>query len=190
MSKITSLKTYFLTPAKCFIPKCKARCCINAPLPEGFLPKHEDKIQRRIYSAVNMGQNDPRDTYNSILYSTRPITFIGYDQNGNALYGITKETMEAYQLKSMEDVGRLIGEFEKHKIYNYCPFITKYARCSVYNERPPICREFGTMPGKQNVCPDKSSRIDIIKYSVKKFFNVKETFKELAAMLEEKYQNS
>ncbi len=179
MTRITNLKTYLKTPSKCFIPRCKARCCINAPLPEDFLPKHKDKVQRRIYSAVNIGQNDLRDTYNSVVYSTRPITFIGFDQNGKSLYGVTKETIEEFQLKSMEDVARLLSAYEERQIYNYCPFITKYARCSVYNERPPICKEFGTMPGPLNVCPDKSSRLDIIKFMFKEFFNVKRIFKNL-----------
>lgn len=176
MLKIQNLKTYLKTPYTCFIPKCRSKCCVNAPLPEDFLPKHLDKIQRPIFSGVNIGQNDPRDTYNSIIYSTRPITFIGIDENGNKLYGITQERMEQLQLKSMEDINRLLAEYEAKKIYNYCPFIMPNARCSVYNERPPICREFGTMPGKLNICPDKASRLDILKFYAKTLFNVKENF--------------
>ena len=187
MPKITSLKTYLKSPSKCFIPKCKARCCINAPLPEDFLPKHKDKVQRHIFSAVNMGQNDPRDTYNSVIYSTRPITFIGFDETGKSLYGISKETMERYQLKSMEDIERLLMSFEEQKIYNYCPFITDYARCSVYKERPPICREFGTMPGVQNVCPDKASRNEILKFNIKSFLDIKGFFRDVKQILNAKF---
>ena len=54
---------------------------------------------------------------------------------------------------------------------NYCPFITEYAKCSVYKDRPPICREFGTMPDRQNRCHEKVSRLDIAKYYVKDFLN-------------------
>ena len=107
MNKITKFKQYLTTPSKCFIPKCKAHCCINAPLPEGFLPKHKDKIQRQIFGSFNMGQNDPRDTYNSIIYSTRPIIFIGYDQDHKMIATISKEMIEELNIKSMEDVYNL-----------------------------------------------------------------------------------
>lgn len=50
---------------------------------------------------------------------------------------------------------------------NYCPFITDYARCSVYKERPPICKDYGSAPGKENVCPEKSSRLQILKFYLK-----------------------
>lgn len=176
MSKITSIKNYLTKPSKCYIPKCKAKCCINAPLPEGFLPSHADKIQREIYGAFNMGQNDIRDTYNSIIYSTRPITFIGYDIEGKALYGITKETMEKYQLKSMQDIQEFINYFDDNKFYNYCPFIDVYARCSVYESRPPICKEFGTMPGDLNVCPEKASLLEIFKSKTSELFDFRATF--------------
>lgn len=181
------ISKYLTEPVKCFIPKCRAICCANAPLPENFLPKHQDKIQRRIYGAFNMGQNDIHDTYNSVIYSTRPITFIGVDQNGHKLYGITKETMEELNLQSMEDVKNLIASWDAKKIYNYCPFITDYARCSVYKERPPICREFGTMPGKLNKCPDKASRLEIIKFITKSLLDVKGTFNGIKEMLKSKF---
>ena len=66
MSKIQKLRTYLTSPTKCFIPKCKARCCIDAPLPEDFLPRMQSRIQRQIYSGANIGQNDPRDKFNSV----------------------------------------------------------------------------------------------------------------------------
>ena len=134
-----------------------------------------------------MGQNDIHDTYNSVIYSTRPITFLGVDQNGHKLYGITKETMEELNLQSMEDVTNLLASWDAKKIYNYCPFITDYARCSVYKERPPICREFGTMPGKLNKCPDKASRLEIIKFITKSLLDVKGTFNGIKEMLKSKF---
>lgn len=176
--KLTKLKAYLTEPSKCFIPKCKAHCCINAPLPEDFLPKHQDKIQRQIFGSFNMGVNDLRDTYNSIIYSTRPIIFIGYDTEGKMLATISPEMVEKLNIQSMEDVNRLLNEYEARKIYNYCPFIQSDARCSVYSERPPICREFGTKPGDINKCPEKSSRLEVAKYKIKDFIDYhKEVFK-------------
>ncbi len=182
--KIKNLKTYLTNPEKCFIPKCRARCCANVPLPENFLQKHKDNIQREIFGSFNMGINDPKDTYNSIIYSTRPIIFIGYDQKGNMLATISPEMLKKLNIQSMEDVHRLLNEYESKKIYNYCPFIQNDAKCSIYSERAPICREFGTAPGKENICPDKASRLEIIKYKVKDFFDFqKEVFKTMLNLI-------
>ena len=64
----------------------------------------------------------------------------------------------------------LLDEYDSKKIYNYCPFIKSDASCSVYEQRPPICKEFSTMPGKINECPEKASRLDILKFILKSFF--------------------
>lgn len=79
--KLTGIKTYLTSPSKCFIPKCKARCCADAPIPVDFLPKYKDKVQRPIYNIVNIGHNDPKDTYDSVMFNTtgNPIRFIGFD---------------------------------------------------------------------------------------------------------------
>lgn len=180
MTKIVSrFKTYMTEPTKCFIPKCKAMCCVNAPLPEGFLQKHKAKIQRNIFSATNIGINDPADTFNSIVYNTRPIKFMGYDKNGNTLVGIPKELVESLQIQSMEQVEKLLNLYEGVK--NYCPFITERAQCAVYADRPPICKEFGTdLTNPMNKCPDKVSRLEILKL-YKEFFveGVKSDFKKV-----------
>ncbi len=187
MSYYTKIRAYLNTPAKCFIPRCKARCCIDAPLPEGFLDKFQGRIQRPIYRAVNIGQNDPRDTFNSVIYNTtpNPVQLIGFDQNGNKLVGIPREVLNELNIKSMEQVKELLNDYGKYK--NYCPFITTYGRCSVYEHRPSICREFGSSPLKIDHCPDKSSRLDIIKFHVKEFFNFKDTFKFIFANLKSKF---
>lgn len=171
MNKILKLKTYLKSPTKCYIPICKARCCIDAPLPEDFLPKFKGRIQRPIYSAINIGQNDPRDTFNSIIYNTtpNPVQLVGFDQYGNKLMGIPKQVLEELQIKSMEQIDALINKYKD--FHNYCPFITDIGKCSVYEHRPFICKEFGTAPGKINWCPDKSSRIDIVKYHIKGFID-------------------
>ncbi len=187
--KIRKLKQYFTTRNQCFIPKCKSHCCINVPLPEDFLPRFKNHIQRPVYSGINIGQNDPRDTFNSVIYNTtpNPIQLIGFDQNGNRLMGIPKPLMEQLQIKSMEQIQELV---EKYKDFpNYCPFIQDNARCSVYSERPPICREFGTEPGKINECPDKSSRLEIAKFKIEYFIDTqKEVFKIMWQLITGKKQ--
>lgn len=173
------INNYINTPTKCFIPKCKAHCCIDAPLPEGFIERFQSRIQRSIYGGLNIGKNDPKDTYNSIVYNTRPIQIVGIDRNtGEKLYGISKDMMKKLELKSMEDIKKLVQYYDDNDIKNYCPFITDYARCGVYEHRPDICREFGTSMAKVDRCPEKSSRLDILKFYIKDFFNsVKNSFK-------------
>lgn len=174
-------------PSKCFIPKCKARCCVNAPLPEGFLPKFKDKIKLPIYSATNIGVNDIKDTYNSIVYNTKPIKFIGYDEKGNSLLGIPKEVVEAYQIQSMEQVDQLLEAYKD--ILNYCPFITKYAKCSVYKDRPPICKEFGTdTKNPLNKCPEKASRLEVLKSYFEYAFDFKASFKSIKEAISQKFK--
>lgn len=169
--KIRNLKIYFTNPEKCFIPKCKAHCCTNAPLPEDYLPKHADKIQRNIYSGINIGQNDPCDTFNSVIYNTttNPIQLIGIDDaTGKKIVGIPPELMEKLQIKSMEQIQALMAKYNQFD--NYCPLITSDARCSVYETRPQICKDFGSAPGPENICPEKSSRLEIIKYNIKYYY--------------------
>lgn len=186
---ITRFKNYLTEPSKCFIPKCKARCCVNAPLPEGFLEKHKNKVQLDIFSATNIGINDEKDTYNSIVYNTKPIKFIGYDKNGNALMGIPKEVVERLQIVSTEQVQKLLELYDG--VLNYCPFITEHAKCSVYKDRPPICKEFGTdLTNPLNKCPDKSSRLEVLKSNIKYFFDYKTTFKVIKSILLEKFKKN
>lgn len=172
MKVLSKLQNYINKPTKCFIPKCKAICCANAPLPEKFLPANKDKIVRPIYGAINIGVNDVfKDTFNSVIYKTTPdpIQFIGHDANGNKLATISKEMIERFELKSMEEIQALHDKYSKYP--NYCPFLTENGRCDVYEKRPPICQEFGTkMEDTRNICPDKASRKDIVKYHVNGFF--------------------
>ena len=175
-------------PSKCFIPKCKARCCVNAPLPEGFLPRFKDKIQLDIFSATNIGINDPNDTYNSIVYDTTPIKRLGKDKDGNAIIGIPKEVIERYQMQSMEQVEKLLKLYKG--VMNYCPFITEYGRCAVYENRPPICKEFGTdTKNPLNKCPEKASRLEILKSNIKFTLDAfKGSFKDIKENLSKKFK--
>lgn len=182
--KIFNLKTYLKTPSKCFIPKCKAICCSDAPLPIDFLPKHQDKVQRKIFNITNIGHNDPRDTYDSVFFNTtgNPLQVLGVDQYGQKVVGIPKDIVKKMNLKSMEQIQALMDDYKKHP--NYCPFITDYGRCNVYSERPPICREFGTDPAPINRCSEKSTPLEVLKYKTREFFEIqKDAFKLLCRLL-------
>ena len=148
------ITTYLTEPSKCFIAKCKARCCQDAPLPEDFLAQYPQELRRNIYSAVNIGRNDPRDTYNSVIYNTtpNPVQLVGFDQDGHKIMGIPQKVMEELEIKSMEQVKALIEDAKNYR--NYCPFLT----------------DFGTLPDKINQCPEKASRLEIIKFYVKDFY--------------------
>ena len=161
--KITKLKTYLTTPSKCYIPKCKARCCAEAPLPVDFLPKHKEKVQRPIYNIINIGRNDPRDTYDSVMFNTtgNPIQLLGIDQNGNRIVGIPKNIIEKMQINSQQQIAELMQDYERNK--HYCPFLTELGRCNVYEQGRPICREFGTNPDPINKCPDKATPLEVLK---------------------------
>ena len=174
MKILTRINRYLKNPVKCFIPKCRAHCCIDAPLPEGFVERFQSRIQRPVFGGLNIGLNDPKDNFSSIIYNTRPIQIIHIDRStGKKTYGITKELLQELNLKSMDDVYKLLNQYEAQKIYNYCPFITRHARCSVYKHRPLICREFGSSSAKADFCPDKSSRLDIIKFVLNNMFKYK-----------------
>lgn len=179
--KIKNLKTYLTTPSKCYIPKCKARCCADAPLSADFLAKHKDKIQRPIYKITNIGHNDPRDTYDSVMFNTtgNPIQVLGIDQNGQRVIGIPKDVMEKMQIKSMEQIQALMENYEKFK--NYCPFLTDLGKCNVYKQRPPICREFGTSPEPINQCPSKATPLEVLKGNLIEFPRdlIKEIWKQI-----------
>lgn len=182
MKIISKLQNYINNPTKCFIPKCNAICCADAPLPETFLPNNKDKIVRNIYGAINIGVNDViNDTFNSVIYKTTPdpIQFIGFDQNGNKIATISKEMIKRLELKSMAEIQALHDEYSKYP--NYCPFLTDSGRCDVYEKRPQICQEFGTkIEDPRNICPKKSSRKDIIKYHIVGFY---EYYRDLAKSL-------
>ena len=164
MKGISGLKSYLFSEYKCFIPKCKARCCINAPLPEGFLEKNRPAVQKRIYSSCHMGKNAP------------PIQVIGFDEKGEMIHGIPKETLSEFDIKNNEDLKAFLKS--QSTVLNYCPFITEFYSCAVYPQRPPICHEFGSFPGKINYCQDKANRMDIVKFVLKNF-SIKVFFKNL-----------
>ena len=140
------------------------------------MEKHKHLIQRPVYGGVNMGQNDPRDTFNSIIPSTvpSPVRFMGFDTNHNPLYVIPPDIVKKLNLKTKAQYQALIEEYLKYK--NYCPFLNEIGKCAVYKQRPQICREFGSYTDKINICPKKSSRTDIFKFICKELSEVNKEF--------------
>jgi len=170
MIKFSKLKSYLTTPSKCYIQKCKARCCVNAPLPDGFLEKNKESIQRQIFSGVNIGHNNDYDEFESIVYSTRPIIYMGTDKNGKSLVGIPKEILDRLNLKNLHEVEAFVKSYDD--VLNYCPFINIYGRCSVYSRRPKICRDFGTLTDKLDICPEKVTPLEVYKGTLKTMLHI------------------
>ena len=124
-SQITFGKKY------CLIPKCKAVCCTNAPIPVRFLNDmntyQKDKFTQIVYDIIPAPANNP------------------YCKD--AVIPITRQPLNKYPLKVINQNGKKVytldinEELKDEK--NYCPFITKYARCNIYENRPKVCRDFG-----------------------------------------------
>ena len=177
------LRPYLTEKTKCFIPLCKAHCCADVPLPEHWVNNNGrfELRAREVYSAVNVGKNEAKDNYNSIIFNTRPIplVIVGIETRINE---VTKEMEYAghryyYDRRLAEALGGMSPQeatdkllaMEAQKIYNYCPFLDEHGRCVCYPDRSRLCREFGNVfPGREiNYCKDKCSRLDIIKFYLK-----------------------
>lgn len=188
MSGISKIKSYFTTPYKCFIPRCKAHCCINVPLPEKFYEQNRAAAQRPVFSIMPMKNIAYGQAYDAEVCNTSPVRqVIGFDKNGDLVHGVPSPTLEAFGVKTQEDLKLFLKQ--NGEIANYCPFITEYCRCAVYDHRPPICHEFGTMPGKINYCPDKSSRWDIIKFTLKAW-SPKTFIENVSYLLKQKFKTA
>lgn len=190
MNKIAQIRSYIFTPKLCYPPICKSTCCEDVPLPEGFYENFHSRAQRQITGSVNIGKNDPRDPFNSIIYNTTkiPILPIGFGSDGriSSSFGKEKNLIACvYDEEMLKELGKdneegrreMREEYKKNTHRNYCPFIMYNGRCSVYEQRPGICREFGTLPGSQNRCTHKASRFDIAKYWIKAIFDFKSAYK-------------
>lgn len=144
----------------CWIPKCKARCCANAPLPKHYMEHSNirNKALRNIYGVISAPNNNPY-CKDAVIPITQPI--------------------EKYAVKTGKTKdGRTVWELHTDKIFsdaeNYCPFINEQARCSIYKQRPPICRIFGVEKGWE--CDLQIS----FKELVKEYFKIgKEALKQI-----------
>ena len=139
-SQITFGKKY------CLIPKCKARCCSNAPIPYRFFERmatfNQEKFVRNVYDTIPAPQTNPycRDAILPITWNKYPLKVV--KQNGKKVYAL--------------DVGEIIKD-EK----NYCPFLTVYGRCNIYESRPKVCRDFGV---GGFYCDDQVTLKEYLKY--------------------------
>ena len=132
----------------CLIPKCKARCCTNAPIPIRFLDNmrkyEQDKFIWKIFATIPAPENNPycRD---AVIAVTRPL--------------------ESYPLKVQKINGKKVHVLDVNEIMkdekNYCPFITKHARCNIYEKRPKVCRDFGV---GSFYCDDQVTLKEYLKY--------------------------
>lgn len=173
IKKLLPFNSYLTEKNRCFIPRCKAKCCANAPLPEGFAEKMQGCASRDVYYSINIGRNDPRDPFNSVIYNTRelPLVPIGHDtKSGAMLYHYNAKFAKELGIKTQDEAVQKLKGLEAQGYYNYCPFLNNSGRCQVYAGRPPICREFGSSPTPINYCPDKSSKYDIFKFYAKDIF--------------------
>ena len=114
----------------CLIPVCKARCCASAPQQTIWLNNMEvfepDKFIRKIFAKIPAPNNNPycRD---AVIPVTKPL--------------------ESYPLKVQKINGKKVYVLDENEILkdekNYCPFLTVYGRCNIYERRPQVCRDFG-----------------------------------------------
>lgn len=125
-SQVTFGKKY------CLIPKCKARCCSNAPIPFRFFDRMEtfkqDKFTRNVFATIPAPQTNP------------------YCQD--AIIPITRKPLNQYPLKIAKINGKKVYTLDVGEVLkdekNYCPFLTKKGhKCNIYESRPKVCRDFG-----------------------------------------------
>ena len=117
----------------CWIPKCKARCCANAPLPKHYIEHSNirNKALRKIFGVIPAPNNNPY-CKDAVIPITQPL--------------------EKYVIKTNKTLdGKTVWELHTDNVFsdaeNYCPFIDEYARCNIYKQRPPVCRDFGVKKG-------------------------------------------
>lgn len=147
----------------CYIPKCKARCCSGAPLPETLIKfVNKDKIVRPILMTFPAPKNNPY-CENAVIPITKPI--------------------ENYIIKSKKRIdGRRVFELDTNKVfadpYNFCPFLNTKGRCNIYEQRPAVCRDFGKKGWFD--CDQMVTRKELIKLKLQTLKNaLKMTFDSL-----------
>ena len=133
----------------CYIPKCKAICCSDAPLPEHFIVDAIKKKEnlRPILRVSSIGCQP--EYGQSVIVFTNPKRYHG-------------KNVEGRQMWEIKD-----GAFNDP---NYCPMLTDYGKCSVYDKRPQICRDFNTQDDFD--CPSALTKEEYIISVLKDFFGV------------------
>lgn len=140
----------------CYIPKCKAICCASAPIPE------------KLYHILK-----PKEVRKTI------IPFIAPQNNHYCKDAIVTIT----SLKALEYAGKMPDGHNMWKVNlyaadNYCAFLKKNYKCNIYDNRPPICRDFGSK--KDLPCPHQISKSRLILYKSSNF--IKKTINRVAML--------
>lgn len=142
----------------CYIPKCKAICCASAPI--------------------------PKDTFDlfQLLGKAARKTIITYDAPLNNRYCkgavIPLTTPKALKYRGKTRDGRNMWQVNLYAEDNYCSFLDKNYKCNIYENRPPVCRNFGTEYGRS--CPAQVTKAELYKLKTRKI--VISTLKKAASL--------
>lgn len=118
----------FNKPKYCYLPHCHARCCSSAPIPDLFLKfvKPEKQV-RKIFMTVPAPQTNPY-CKDAVIPITKPLDKLIKPS------GKTKDGRKVFEL----DLAKVLNAED-----NFCPYLTDYGRCNIYDFRPKVCRDFG-----------------------------------------------
>lgn len=145
------MKIFGLEKKYCYTPKCKATCCVSAPLPRGLINENQDKLARKLIGVVPAPMNN-RYCVNADV----PITTVKALESAGDL-NIAGKKLRAWRVKSLYVEG------------NYCPFLRRGDyKCNIYENRPPICRSFGTPEGHK--CSQQINVVELYARKTLSFF--------------------
>lgn len=136
----------------CYIPKCKAICCASAPIPKATLKDMQNRLVRRIIINYKAPQNN-RYCEDAVV----PIT-----------------TLKAFKYMGTGNMGQNSWKVDLRTPNNYCPFLRKDYQCNIYENRPPICRHFGSEDGRECLEQVSLSKLIMLKTKdiIKKAFKI------------------
>ena len=124
----------------CYIPKSKAICCARAPIPQKLYNEFKSKEVRKTIVPFRAPMNN--------------------HYCKDAIVTITSHKALRYAGKC--SIGKNKWVVNLYADDNYCAFLNKNYKCNIYNNRPPICRDFGTIKGLP--CPHQISKSKLILY--------------------------
>ena len=143
----------------CYTPYCNATCCTSPPIPESQYNElmATGKSVRKVIVAIDAPRAN-RFCKDAVVPITtlRALNHHGKLHNGRNMWGVNVYTHN-----------------------NLCPFLNEQKRCNVYENRPPICRSFGSPEGHE--CDLMLTKSQIRKLKVKEFF--KQFFKRVYKFL-------
>lgn len=131
----------------CYIPRCKATCCTSPPIPEKQFEElmATGKAVRKVIVAIEAPRAN-RFCIDAVVPITtlKALRYHGKYHNGHNMWGVNVYTPN-----------------------NFCPFLNAQHRCNVYENRPPICRSFGSPDGHE--CDLMMTKAEIRKFKLKTF---------------------